>query len=78
MILPSPPKKSDTVYRKREKRKKRKQYRSGAGIEPIIGHLKYDFLMLENYFVGEVGVQINALMSGTVWNMKKKELIRAD
>jgi IS5 family transposase len=27
--------------------------------------------MLENYFVGEVGVQINALMSGTAWNLKK-------
>jgi IS5 family transposase len=27
--------------------------------------------MLENYFWGEVGVQINALMSGTAWNLKK-------
>jgi IS5 family transposase len=27
--------------------------------------------MLENYFWGEVGVQINAFMSGTAWNLKK-------
>jgi hypothetical protein len=27
--------------------------------------------MFENYFGGEVGVQINAFMSGTVRNLKK-------
>jgi IS5 family transposase len=27
--------------------------------------------MLENYFWGEVGVQINAFMSGRAWNLKK-------
>jgi IS5 family transposase len=27
--------------------------------------------MLENYFWGEVGVQINAFMSGTAWNLQK-------
>jgi IS5 family transposase len=27
--------------------------------------------MLENYLGGEVGVQINAFMSGTAWNLKK-------
>jgi IS5 family transposase len=27
--------------------------------------------MLENCFWGEVGVQINAFMSGTAWNLKK-------
>jgi IS5 family transposase len=68
IIIPSPPKKSDTVYRKQ---KKRKQCRSRAGIEPIISHLKYDFRMLENYFWGEAGVQINAFMSATAWNLKK-------
>jgi IS5 family transposase len=68
IIIPSPPKKNDTVYRKR---KKREQCRARAGIEPVISHEKYDFRMLENYFWGEVGVQINALMSATDWNLKK-------
>jgi hypothetical protein len=27
--------------------------------------------MLENCFWGEVGIQINAFMSGTAWNLKK-------
>jgi IS5 family transposase len=27
--------------------------------------------MLENYFWGEAGIQINALMSATAWNLKK-------
>jgi IS5 family transposase len=68
IIIPSPPKKSDTAYRKQ---KKRKQCRARAAIEPIISHEKYDFRMLENYFWGEVGVQINALMAGTAWNLRK-------
>jgi IS5 family transposase len=68
IIIPSPPKKSDTEYRKR---KKRRQCRARAAIEPIISHEKYDFRMLENYCWGVVGVQINALMSGTAWNLKK-------
>ncbi|MDR3327589.1 MAG: transposase [Prevotellaceae bacterium] len=54
-----------------EKSETRKQFRTRAGIEPIIAHLKTDFRMLENYFWGEAGVQINALMSATAWNLKK-------
>jgi IS5 family transposase len=68
IITPSPPKQNDTAYRKQQKRKK---FRSRAGIEPIIGHLKKDFRMEQNYFGGEAGVQINALMSATAWNLKK-------
>jgi IS5 family transposase len=68
ILIPSAPKKSDTAYRKR---KKRKQCRSRAAIEPVISHEKYDFRMPENYFWGEAGVQINAFMSGTAWNLKK-------
>lgn len=36
------PLKRDTQY---EKRQKRKKFRSGAAIEPEIGHLKTDFRM---------------------------------
>jgi IS5 family transposase len=68
IIIPSPPKKTDTPYQKRTKSKK---CRSRAAIEPIQGHLKTDFRMQENYLWGEKGVQINALMAATAWNLKK-------
>ena len=35
------------------------------------GHLKTDFRMQQNYLWSEKGVQINALMAATAWNMKK-------
>jgi IS5 family transposase len=50
ILIPSPPKKTDTHY---QQRKKHGQFRSGAAIEPIISHLKYDYLLLENYFGGK-------------------------
>ena len=65
---PAPPLKRDTEY---QRRKKQKKFRSRAAIEPIIGHLKTDFRMLENYLHGESGPQINALMAATGWNLKK-------
>jgi IS5 family transposase len=68
ILIPSPPKKTDTRY---QKQKKRKQFRARAGIEPVISHLKYDYRLLENHLWGEKGVQINALMAGTAWNLKK-------
>ncbi|MDR2511120.1 MAG: transposase [Bacteroidales bacterium] len=68
IIIPSPPKKTNTNYKKN---KKRKQCRTRAAIEPIISHLKYDYRLLENYLLGEKGVQINALLTGTAWNLKK-------
>jgi IS5 family transposase len=68
IIIPSIPKKSDTNYQKQQKRKK---FRARAGIEPIIGHLKTDFRMAQNYLHDEKGVQINAFMAATAWNLKK-------
>jgi len=68
ILIPSPPKKTDTQYQKQTKRKK---IRTRAAIEPIIGHLKTDFRMLQNYLWGEKGIQINALMAATAWNLKK-------
>ncbi len=65
---PSPPKKTDTAY---QKLKKRKKFRTRAAIEPIIGHLKTNFRMAQNYYLGETGPQINALLAATAWNMKK-------
>jgi len=49
IIIPSPPKKTDTPYQRRTKRKK---CRARAAIEPIIGHLKTDFRMQQNYLWG--------------------------
>ena len=43
--IPDTPKKTDTNYKKKEKRKR---FRSRAGIEAIIGHLKSDFRMAQN------------------------------
>ena len=66
--IPNTPGKTDTAYQKQVKRKK---FRTRAAIEPIIGHLKTDFRLAQNYFLGEHGPQINALLSATAWNMKK-------
>ena len=68
IITPCKPKASDTNYQKEQKRKK---CRARAGIEPIIGHLKTDFRMGQNYLLGEKGIQINALLAATAWNLKK-------
>jgi IS5 family transposase len=68
IIIPAPPKKTDTPYQRQAKRKK---CRARAAIEPIIGHLKTDFRMQQNYLWGEKGVQINAFMAATAWNLKK-------
>jgi IS5 family transposase len=68
IITPSKSRASDTAYHKQQKRKK---FRARAGIEPIIGHLKTDFRMDQNYLLGEKGIQINAFMAATAWNLKK-------
>lgn len=68
IITPGKPKASDSEYYKQQKRKK---FRARAAIEPIIGHLKTDFRMAQNYLLGEKGIQINAFMAATAWNLKK-------
>ena len=68
ILTPAKAQKSDTAYQKRCKRKK---FRSRAGIEPIIGHLKTDYRLAQNYLGDAKGIQINALMAATAWNMKK-------
>ena len=68
ILSPGKAKKTDSAYCKQQKRRR---FRSRAGIEPIIGHLKSDFRMAQNYLHGKDGVQINALMSACAWNLKK-------
>ena len=62
------PLKRDTEYQKRTKRKK---FRRRAAIEPVIGHLKTDFRLNQNYLWGEKSPQINAFLAATGWNLKK-------
>jgi len=62
------PLKRDTEYQKRSKRKK---FRRRAAIEPVIGHLKTDFRMEQNYLSGSESSQINAFLAATGWNLKK-------
>ena len=68
IISPTVPKKGATQY---EKRKARKRFRSRAGIEPVIGHIKHDHRMLKNYLKGVIGDQLNTLLAGTGFNLKK-------
>ena len=68
IIIPAKARKSDTPYQRQQQRKK---CRARAAIEPIIGHLKTDFRLAQNYLHGEQGIQINALMAACAWNLKK-------
>ena len=65
---PKPPLKKDSRY---TKLKKRKKFRRRAAIEPVIGHLKTDFRMGQNYLKGAKSPQINAMLAATGWNLKK-------
>ena len=62
------PLKRDSEY---QKKKKRKKFRRRAAIEPVIGHLKTDFRMGQNYLHGTDSPQINAFLAATGWNLKK-------
>ena len=62
------PLKRDTDYQKIVKKKK---FRRRAAIEPVIGHLKTDFRMNQNYLSGDNSPQINAFLAATGWNLKK-------
>ena len=65
---PSKPSAKDSAYQKRAKRKK---FRRRAAIEPVIGHLKQDHRMQNNYHNGEDSPQINAMLAASGWNLKK-------
>ena len=62
------PLKRDSKYKKNKKRKK---FRRRAAIEPVIGHLKTNFRMGQNYLHGKKSPQINAFLAATGWNLKK-------
>lgn len=68
ILTPGVPKKSDTAS---ERRRKRHPSRRRAAIEPLIGHLKYDHRMKENYLWGSSSPTINAMLAAAAWNLKK-------
>ena len=68
IISPSVPKKETTQY---QKQKARKRFRARAGIEPVISHIKHDHRMLRNYLKGAIGDQLNTILAGTGYNLKK-------
>ena len=52
--------------------KRRKQCRSRAAIEPIIGHMKMQYRLGRNYLKGTRGDIINALMAAASINFKSR------
>lgn len=68
ITTPGKPKKTDSAY---TKRKTRAKFRHRAGIEPLIGHLKTDCRMAQNYMHGADSPQINAFLAASAWNLKK-------
>lgn len=66
--IPKPPLKRDSEY---QKRKKRKQFRRRAAIEPIIGHLKTDHRAARNFLKGQTGDSVNFIMAATGFNFRK-------
>lgn len=62
------PLKRDSEYQRRNKRKK---FRRRAAIEPVIGHLKSQYRMGQNYLSGSNSSQMNAFLAAAGWNLKK-------
>jgi IS5 family transposase len=54
-----------------KKRRMRRRFRRRAGIEPLIGHLKTDHRLGQNYLHGKESPQINAYLAAAGWNLKK-------
>ena len=65
---PRLPLKRDSRY---QRIKKRKKFRRRAAIEPVIGHLKKNFRMEQNYLIDSKSPKINAMLAVTGWNLKK-------
>jgi len=68
VTTPDAAKASDSAAKKR---RMRRRFRRRAGIEPIIGHLKTDHRLGQNYLHGEESPQINAWLAAAGWNLKK-------
>lgn len=52
-------------------KQKVQSHRGRAAIEPVIGHLKYDYGLLRNYLKGAMGDAMNLLLSASAMNFKR-------
>jgi IS5 family transposase len=68
IITPKPLPQSASRY---QKQKTRERFRSRAGIEPVISHIKHDHRMIRNYLSGLMGDKVNTIMAATAFNLKK-------
>lgn len=68
IIKPSPLGSGSTAY---EKMKMRKYFRRRSAIEPVISHMKNQYMMKRNFLKGVQGDVINAVMAGAAFNFKR-------
>lgn len=68
IICPGNPQKKLTRY---QRQKMRQRFRARAGIEPVIGHIKYDHRMLRNYLLDQIGDNMNSILAAMGFNLKK-------
>lgn len=61
--VPAPNKNITKAERKRHSRR--------AAIEPVIGHLKFDYRLMRNFLKGSAGDSINLLLSAAAFNFKR-------
>lgn len=68
IIIPQPVTSQTGQY---QKTKMRKRFRGRAGIEPRIGHLKFDHRMWRNFLKGTLGDELNTILAATAFNLKR-------
>jgi len=59
------------VFNKNITKAQRKKHSRRAAIEPVIGHLKYDYRLIRNFLKGSIGDSINLLLSAAAFNFKR-------
>jgi len=68
ILVPTPPKKSQSYY---QRKKLSKAHKKRAAIEPIIGHIKADHRLSRNFYKGIVGDNVNIMLSAAGFNFKR-------
>ena len=68
IICPGKPSAATKAY---QRQKIRKRFRARAGIEPVIGHIKYDHRMHRNYLLEEIGDTMNVILAAAGFNLRK-------
>lgn len=68
ILVPGPKPKEQTPH---HTRLMRQRFRRRCSIEPVIGHLKSDYLLARNYLKGFAGDTRNLLLAAAAWNFNK-------